>query len=136
MCVYSVMSDSVTCQLLCPWNFPVKNTGVGCHFLLQGIFLTQGLNTHLFRPALAGSFFTTWEAWCAHLCTQIFLNLRISCDFFLYLCFIVYLAVSGLSCSTRELCCGMWVFVDALRASLVVAGGLRSLGAACRIFSL
>ena len=27
-----------------------KNTGVGCHFLLQGIFLTQGLNLHLLRP--------------------------------------------------------------------------------------
>ena len=26
---------------------PGKNTGVGCHFLLQGIFLTQGLNLHL-----------------------------------------------------------------------------------------
>ena len=25
-----------------PWNFPGKNTGVGCHFLLQGIFMTQG----------------------------------------------------------------------------------------------
>ena len=30
--------------LLCSWNFPGKNTGVGFHFLLQGIFLTQGLN--------------------------------------------------------------------------------------------
>jgi len=29
---------------LCPGDFPGKNTGVGCHFLLQGIFLTQGLN--------------------------------------------------------------------------------------------
>ena len=28
--------------LLCPWDFPAKNTGVGCHFLLQGIFLTRG----------------------------------------------------------------------------------------------
>ena len=28
-------------------NFPGKNTGVGCHFLLQGIFLTQGLNSCL-----------------------------------------------------------------------------------------
>ena len=27
-----------------PWNFPGKNTGMGCHFLLQGIFPTQGLN--------------------------------------------------------------------------------------------
>ena len=26
--------------LLCPWDSPGKNTGVGCHFLLQGIFLT------------------------------------------------------------------------------------------------
>ena len=28
-------------------HFPDKNTGVGCHFLLQGIFLTQGSNLHL-----------------------------------------------------------------------------------------
>ena len=34
-------------KFLCPWDFPGKNTGVGCHFLLQGIFLTQGLNPHL-----------------------------------------------------------------------------------------
>ena len=31
-----------------PWNFPDKNTGVGYHFLLQGIFPTQGLNPYLF----------------------------------------------------------------------------------------
>ena len=31
----------------CPWSSPGQNTGVGCHFLLQGIFLTQGLNLHL-----------------------------------------------------------------------------------------
>ena len=30
-------------RLLCPWDFPGKNTGVGCHFLLQGTFPTQGL---------------------------------------------------------------------------------------------
>ena len=29
---------------LCPWDSPGKNTEVGCHSLLQGIFLTQGLN--------------------------------------------------------------------------------------------
>ena len=32
---------------LSPWNFPGKSTGVGCHFLLQGIFPTQGLNPGL-----------------------------------------------------------------------------------------
>ena len=30
-----------------PWDFPGKSTGVGCHFLLQGIFLTQGSNPGL-----------------------------------------------------------------------------------------
>ena len=39
---------TVACRLLCPWDFPDKNTGVGCYFLLQGIFLTQGLSLHLF----------------------------------------------------------------------------------------
>ena len=33
--------------LLCPWDFPGKNTGVGCHFLLWGIFQTQELNLRL-----------------------------------------------------------------------------------------
>jgi len=31
-------------RLLCPWDFPGKNTGVGCHFLLKGIFLTRRSN--------------------------------------------------------------------------------------------
>ena len=31
-------------RLLSPWNFPGKNIGVGYHFLLQGVFLTQGSN--------------------------------------------------------------------------------------------
>ena len=34
-------------RLLCPWNSPGKNSGVGCHALLQGIFPTQGSNTGL-----------------------------------------------------------------------------------------
>ena len=44
----SVMSDSLwphglqPAKLLCPWDFPGKNTGVGCHFFLQRIFLTWG----------------------------------------------------------------------------------------------
>ena len=52
-CVCSVMSDSLRphgpqpTRLLCPWNFPGKNTGLGCHFFLQGIFLTLGSNLHL-----------------------------------------------------------------------------------------
>ena len=47
------MSDSLQphelgpTRLLHPWDFPGKDTGVGCHFLLQEIFLTQGLNLGL-----------------------------------------------------------------------------------------
>ena len=47
------MRDSATpwrvacTKLLCPWDFPGKNTGVGCYFLLQVIFLIQGSNPGL-----------------------------------------------------------------------------------------
>ena len=34
-------------RLPCSWDFSGKNNGVGCYFLLQGIFPTQGLNPHL-----------------------------------------------------------------------------------------
>ena len=34
-------------RLLCSWDFPGNSAGVGCHFLLQGILLTQGLNLSL-----------------------------------------------------------------------------------------
>ena len=52
---HSVASDSVRPhglwppRLLCPLDSPGKNTGVGHHFLLQGIFPTQGSNpqTHV-----------------------------------------------------------------------------------------
>ena len=52
---YSVESDPLQpyglepAQLLCPWGSPGKNTGGGCHFLLQGLFPTQGSN-----PVLPG----------------------------------------------------------------------------------
>ena len=60
----SVMSDFLLplglqpTRLLCPWNSPGKNTGVGCHALLQGIFLSQGSNLHA-SPATAGGFYST-----------------------------------------------------------------------------
>ena len=51
--VASVVPDSVwpyglqAPKLICPWDSPGKNRGVGCHFLLQGIFPTQGSNPGL-----------------------------------------------------------------------------------------
>ena len=52
-------------RLLCLWDSPGKNTGEGCHALLQGSSRPRD-GTHLsYTPALAGTFFTssaTWEA--------------------------------------------------------------------------
>ena len=65
------MSDSLQphglwpARLLCPWNFPDKNTGVGCHFLLQGIIPDQGSNLcllHLLYWWRDSLLLETWEA--------------------------------------------------------------------------
>ena len=49
VCVFShvrffVTPQTVAHRLLCPWDFPGRNTAVSCHFLLQGILPTQGSN--------------------------------------------------------------------------------------------
>ena len=47
---HSVVYDSLRPHgLYSPYNSPGQNTGVGCHFLLQGIFLTQRLNLGLLQ---------------------------------------------------------------------------------------
>ena len=46
---------TVSHQAPWPWNFPGKDTEVGCHLLLQEIFPTQGPNP---GPCTAGRFFT------------------------------------------------------------------------------
>ena len=51
-------------RLLCPWDFPGKLAGVGCHVLLKGIFWNQG---PAMFPAPAGGFFTTSTTWEAHI---------------------------------------------------------------------
>ena len=51
-------------RLLCPWDPPGKNTGVDCHFLLQGILPTQGWNPCPLCVSAGGLYTTraTWEA--------------------------------------------------------------------------
>ena len=44
-----ILCDPMDCEpakLLCSWDFPNRNTGVGCRFFLQGPFLTQGSNPY------------------------------------------------------------------------------------------
>ena len=43
-CRLCILMDCSLARLPSPWDSPGKNTGVGCHFLLQGIFPTQGSN--------------------------------------------------------------------------------------------
>ena len=43
----TTLCGSPPARLLCPWDFPGKNTGVGCHFPFQGIFPPQGSNLRL-----------------------------------------------------------------------------------------
>ena len=74
-------------RLLCPWDFPGKNTGVGCHFLLQEVFPTQGSNPsllHLYTDSLPLS------------------QQRLPRLF-------IYQAVPGLSCSPRICSCACGV---------------------------
>ena len=65
---HSVVSDSLRphglqpSRLFCPWNSPVKNTGVGCHSLHQGIFPTLGLNLGLLHCMQIPYHRATWEA--------------------------------------------------------------------------
>ena len=66
-------------KLLCPWDFQGKSTGVGCHFLLQGIFPTQGSNpalSHcrqmLYRLSHQGSRYSSKDSSIRHssICSQ------------------------------------------------------------------
>ena len=42
--LFAIPVECSPARLLCPWDSPGKNTGVGCHALLQGVFPTQGSN--------------------------------------------------------------------------------------------
>ena len=53
-------------RLLCPWDSPGKNTGVGCHFLLQGIFSPPPRGGTPASPALQVGSFTAGATREAH----------------------------------------------------------------------
>ena len=73
---HSVVSNSLwphrlwPAQLLWPWDFPGKHTGVGCHFFLQGIFPTEGLNPGLLHCKPILYHWVTWEPRCKVYLTQ------------------------------------------------------------------
>ena len=67
-------------RLLCPWNFPGKYTGVGCHYLLQGTFPTRDWT----RVSCLGRWILYhWATWEAPLTVQISgLEMCFLCDCF------------------------------------------------------
>ena len=62
-------------RLLCPWDFPGKNTGMHCHFLPPGN-LPKTRIKHEASPILAGRFFTAEAPWKWKLlsCVQLFVT--------------------------------------------------------------
>ena len=103
-------------RLLCPWDFPGKNTGGGCHALLQSIFTTQGSYAScigrrvLYHQCHLGSpFFCIWISNCPNLVEKPFLpptelswpacqnstiNMRTYFGLSVLFCWYVYLYVS------------------------------------------
>ena len=67
------MSDSLrphwlySIRLLCPWDSPSKTTGVGCHFLLQGIFLNQDWTWVFCVSCIGRQILYQWASWEAHI---------------------------------------------------------------------
>ena len=80
-------------RLLCPWSFPSKSTGVGCHFLFQGVFPTQQSNPHLFITWIGRKILYHQAAWESCFC---FVNKFICIIFFqiLRISYISYLFFS------------------------------------------
>ena len=72
VCVLVIQSCSIfgtpwtiACQApLGPWNSPDMNTGGGCHTLLQGTFLTQGLNPGVIHCRQIFFFFFCYHLSC------------------------------------------------------------------------
>ena len=74
-CLIIAAPRTLACQApLCPWDFPGKNTGVSCHFLLQGIFPTQGLKLHLPHLLYFGWILYHWATGEAHVSHAFIIN--------------------------------------------------------------
>ena len=96
LCLTLQPRELQSARVLYPWDFPGKNTGVGGHALLQGIFPTQGSNPHLLGPLhWQAGFFTTYTTWESHTWLYIYIYNQCSIkeastDFFNYICAVNY----------------------------------------------
>ena len=58
-CCYGLVIN--LCLTLCSWDFPSRNSGVSCHFLLQGNFPTQESNLCLLPEISAMKKYCKWK---------------------------------------------------------------------------
>ena len=87
---------TVATRLLHPWDFPVKNTGVDCHFLLQGIFTTQGSNPcHLHWQVGFLPLSHEGSVCMCIACTCIILCVCVSHIFFVCYIFFIHFSING-----------------------------------------
>ena len=92
--ISSIVSDSLwphslcLARLLCPWDSPGKNSGVGCHFLLWGIFLRDPNNISCVS-CITGRFFTSWA------------NQE---NKYIYISVCIYIYLFGYGCSVAQSC--------------------------------
>ena len=133
-----------------PWDFQGKDTGVDCHFLLQGIFQTQGWNLSLLhgkggslllgyqrRPFLYStwSLLSFWDEFFIlnnlRTCLSYFLNI-----FLLFLSFSLLLFIYSFILAALGLCCCVQAFSSCCEwGSLLVAVGGLLIAAASLITS-
>ena len=75
-------------RLLCPWDYPSKNTGMSCQFPLPKDLPDPGIEPESpVSSALAGTSFTTWATWEAHFMSSVLMcrpnrhqSERVSCS--------------------------------------------------------
>ena len=61
MLSHSAVSNS---SCICPWDFPGRNTGAGCHFLLHGIFPIRGqLRGQTYDSCTGRQILYHWATW-------------------------------------------------------------------------
>ena len=98
-------------RFLCSWDSPGKNTGVGCHFLLWGIFPTQRLNPHLLCllywqvDSLPTS--ATWEALYCCCCLSIVPCVCVCVCVCVLI--VVYILLNEIYKNLKSLCWACWL---------------------------
>ena len=104
---------TIACQAPLSMGFPGKNTGVGCHALLQEIFSIQGSNHVTCGSCMADRFFTAEPPGKCN---------KFNIYLFIVLLICLFLAVLDLRCFLVLSHCGEWGYSSVAVHGLLIAG--------------